>query len=134
MSDLKTLAVIKAAMLEKLRSSCLTAAHAKLLHLQPMTEAQIAKDPRLKPAGDGFKLPYFTPVGKLDPAGFYRYRFLPYYMPSHGWAAAADAPSKPLRYTQPAGTECGVYMPPLLPKGSTWRDVMNTPEVELDIT
>jgi hypothetical protein len=78
-------------------------------------------------------IPYFTPDGKLDPTGFYRYRFLPYYRPSKGWGSLGD-PAKPLRYVQAAGTELHVYLPPLLPEGGTWRDVMASPEIEVDIT
>ena len=119
-------------MLAKLRDSVLTPANAKTLHLQPMTEDQ-AKQIGIKPAGAGFKIPYFTSEGKLDVSGFFRYRFLPYYQASRGWASVGE-PIKPLRYTQPSGTECKVYMPPLLPEGGTWRDVMNTSDIDLDIT
>jgi hypothetical protein len=120
-------------MLEKLRSSLLTPAHAKKLHLMPMTEDQARTlKPPCAPVGPGFKIPYFTPAGKLDDT-FYRYRFLPYYQASRGWASAAT-PTKPLRYVQPGGTELHVYMPPLLPEGGCWRDVMNTPEIDLDVT
>ena len=121
-------------MLKKLRSSLLTPAHARRLHLQPMTEDQAGSlKPVVAPVGAGFKIPYFTETGKIV-VDFYRYRFLPYYKPSRGWGSLGGEPLKPLRYVQPGGTELHVYMPPLLPEGGSWRDVMNTPEIDLDIT
>lgn len=118
-------------MLEKLRGSGLTPAHARKLHLEAMTEEQ-ANQAMISPPAQGFRIPYFTPDGVVD-GDFYRYRYLPYYKPSRGWASIGE-PKKPLRYIQPAGSELHVYLPPLLPDNFTWRLVMKNPEIELDIT
>ena len=123
-----SLPAVRAAMLEKLRKSLLTERHAKLLHLQPMTEEMAAKA-GVQPSWAGFKLPYFTPTGKLE--DFYRYRFWPDSKPSKGWGSLTT-PEKPLRYTQPKGTELHVYMPPIL-KDVAWADVMNTKELNLTL-
>lgn len=118
-------------MLSKLRSSLLTERHAKLLRIQPMTEEE-ARRTELVPPGAGFKIPYFTPEGKLDPTGFFRYRFWPSPPPAKGWASIQDR--KELRYVQPKDSELHVYMPPLLKSGATWRDVMGASDADLSIT
>lgn len=119
---------VRLAMLEKLRSSCLTESHAKLLLLQPMTETAAIKA-GVSPAWAGFLIPYFTPTGKLDK--FWRYRFWPESRPSKGFASIAT-PAKPLRYVQAAGSELHVYMPPLT--SSPWKDLMADPVQPLIIT
>ena len=124
-----TFPAVRAAMLEKLRSSLLTERHAKILHFQPMTEAD-AKAAGINPPWAGFKIPYFTPDGKID-KDFYRYRFWPDSKPSKGWASIGT-PAKPLRYVQPANSELHVYMPPLI--DGTWREVMEHAEIPLNIT
>ena len=124
-----SLPAVRAAMLEKLRSSLLSERHAKILHFQPMTEAD-AKAAGINPPWAGFKIPYFTPDGKID-KDFYRYRFWPDSKPSKGWASIGT-PAKPLRYVQPENSELHVYMPPLI--DGTWREVMENPEIPLNIT
>ena len=124
-----SLPAVRAAMLEKLRKSLLTERHAKLLHMQPMTE-EMAVKADVQPAWAGFKLPYFTPTGKLE--NFYRYRFWPDSKPSKGWSSITTS-EKPLRYTQPKGSELHIYMPPIL-KNVSWADVMQDEKIELDIT
>jgi len=123
------LAAVKQAVSAKLRSSLLSTTHAKALHIEPMTE-QMAAELGVMPAWAGFKIPYFTPQGKVV-KDFYRYRFWPVSKPGSGFASLAE-PSK-LRYVQPAGSELHVYMPPLL-KGVTWADVMKEPRVDVYIT
>ncbi len=125
-----TLPAVRAAMLEKLRSSLLTEKHAKQLHFQPMTEDQ-AVQAGIQPPWAGFRIPYFTPEGRVIP-DFYRYRFWPDSKPSRGWASIAE-PSR-LRYVQPSGSELHVYLPPLLKSGATWRDVMEHADAPLFIT
>ena len=126
-----SLADVRAAMLSKLRDSLLTERHAKTLRLQPMTEEE-ARRAEISPVGSGFRIPYFTPDGKLDPSGFFRYRFWPNAPAGKGWAAVTER--KPLRYVQPRDSELHVYMPPLLKSGATWRDVMQAPDADLCIT
>ncbi len=117
-------------MLTKLKQSNITEKHAKLLKLEPCTEA-LAAQYEVAPPWAGFKIPYFTPQGRLIP-DFYRYRFWPESKPSRGFAALA--PPSELRYVQPKGTELHVYMPPLLHDGVTWSEVMEHPELPLCIT
>ena len=127
-----SLADVRAAMLNKLRGSLLTEKHAKLLHIEPITEL-MAQSEGIRPPWAGFKIPYFTPDGKvIDTKEFYRYRIWPDAKPSKGWAAVAE-PSD-LRYVQPKGSELHVYMPPLLFDGAKWTDVMEHPDCDLDIT
>ena len=124
-----SLQAVRAAMLVKLRSSLLTERHAKLLHLQPMTE-DLAQRHGINPPWAGFQIPYFTPQGKLIP-DFFRYRFWPDSKPTKGWSSMAE-PSK-LRYVQPKNSEAHVYLPPLLDKVS-WADVMQYPKADVYIT
>jgi len=123
------LQAVKASMLEKLAKSALTAAHAKKLKLEPMTEEQ-AQSAGINPAWAGFKIPYFHLDGSID-SSMFRYRFWPESRPSKGFAAIAD-PTKPLRYVQPKGTEPGVYLPPLL--SASWADIVEDRETTLFIT
>lgn len=53
--------------------------------------------------------------------------------PSKGFGAVAEEPKKPRRYSQPMGTQCGVYLPPLL-IGGTWAEVAKNPAHDLVIT
>ena len=117
-------------MMEKLRASLLDAVHVKTLKFTPMTE-DLALSAGVNPPWAGFKIPYFTPEGKVIP-DFYRYRFWPESKPSKGWKAIAEPSS--LRYVQPSGSELHVYMPPLLKNGFTWREVMEHPTIALFIT
>lgn len=114
-------------MLAKLSTSCLTEKHARLLQLEPFGENHGLP---IHPQYAGFKIPYFTLDGKLDPA-FFRFRFTQT-KPSTGFAAVADEPEKPRRYAQPSGTPCGVYLPPLL--SDTWREIALEPTVPLLVT
>ena len=114
-------------MLAKVKTSLLTPEHARLLRLEPFPEGH---DLPIYPRLAGFKIPYFTLDGKVDP-DFYRFRFTQT-KPSHGWASAAEAPEKPRRYAQPADTQCGVYLPPLLEE--SWAVIANDPTIPLIIT
>ena len=115
-------------MLEKLRTSLLTSAHAKLLRLEPYTEQS-----EFKLAG--FKFPYLNLDGTPDKefgAEFYRYRFLQY-QPSKGWGSVTALPEKPLRYIQPPNTGVHAYFPPLFSKGD-WVNIAKDTSVSLIIT
>ena len=115
-------------MLEKLRTSLLTSAHAKLLRLEPYTEQS-----EFKLAG--FKFPYFNLNGTPDKEfgkEFYRYRFLQY-QPSKGWGSTTVLPEKPLRYIQPPNTGVHAYFPLLFDKGE-WKHIAEDTSVSLIIT
>ena len=116
-------------MLQKLRASLLTEAHAKKLHIQPMTE-ELAAALGVEPAWAGFKIPYFDADGRAL-KDFYRYRFWPESKPSKGFAALVT-PSRPLRYVQPKNSELHVYMPPLL--AVPWSDVVKDTSIDIFIT
>ena len=92
---------VRKALLAKLESSCLSAKDGKQLKLEPFIEGHGL----VAPDWAGFKIPYFNLDGSLDP-GFYRFRYFQQ-KPSHGFAALAEAPAKPRRYAQPAGSGCG---------------------------
>jgi Domain of unknown function (DUF3854)/Family of unknown function (DUF5906) len=124
-----TLPQVRAAMLEKLKGSALTAKHAKILRLEPLTET-LAAEAGVSPPWAGFRIPYFTPDGKIIP-DFFRYRFWPESRPSRGFAALA--PPSDLRYVQPKGSELHVYMPPLL-DDTPWRAVVDHVNIPLFIT
>jgi hypothetical protein len=124
---------VRAAMLQKLKLSLLTPAHAIKLQLNPMTEQECVKSGvAINPQWAGFKIPYFDIDGAVDQSMF-RYRYLQY-QASTGFGALAAPPDKPRRYNQPAGTTCGVYMPPLLPKGITWKQISKDSAASLIIT
>ncbi len=113
-------------MLEKLRTSLLTPRHAAQLKLTPYAEGHALA---IQPNWAGFQIPYFRPDGTLDT--FYRFRFTQL-KPSTGWRALGAVPEKPRRYAQPAGTGCGVYLPPLL--AQPWTAIMRDPTAALVIT
>lgn len=130
-------------MLKKAATSCLSLQDVKALQFEPYTEEH---DLDIFPRFAGFKIPYFTLDGKIDPS-IYRFRFVQT-QPSKGFAAIAEAPKKPRRYGQPAGTQCGVYLPPILDLGgsddntparkgapvTTWRQIANDVQTALIIT
>jgi len=99
------------------------------MRLLPQTEVQ-AEQLGIKPVYAGFKIPYFDLRGK--PLDFYRYRFLQA-QPSRGFASLTEAPTKPQKYTQPAGTAPEVYLCPLL-TGTTWAKVAADPATPVIIT
>jgi Domain of unknown function (DUF3854)/Family of unknown function (DUF5906) len=123
---LKSQTEAKQAMLAKLKTSLLTARHAAALRLQPYGEAH---DLDIQPSWSGFKIPYFTLDGKVDPE-FYRFRYTQD-RPSRGFASLAAA-EKPRRYAQPANSGCNVYLPPLL--DMTWREIAKDSDVSVVIT
>lgn len=114
-------------MLQKAKTSCLTPEDVRRLRLEPFIEGHSLD---IQPNWAGFKIPYFTPDGKVDSA-FYRFRFLQQ-KPSKGWGSIADAPAKPRRYSQPKGSSCGVYLPPLL--STKWSAIATDPSVKIVIT
>lgn len=122
-----TLKEAREKMLTKAATSCLDAKDVKLLQFEPFIEGH---ELDVHPQWAGFKIPYFTLAGKVDPA-FYRFRFLQT-KPSKGFASIADEPKKPRRYSQPAGTQCGVYLPPLL--SISWAEVAKDPNISIVIT
>jgi hypothetical protein len=114
-------------MLAKAKTSCLTPADVRLLQFQPYEESnELGVYPNLA----GFKIPYFKLDGSVDKE-FFRYRLLQT-KPSKGWAAVTEDPKKPRRYTQVMGTDCGVYLPPLL--GASWADVAKDDKLPIIIT
>lgn len=113
-------------MLAKLRTSCLSAKDADALLLKPFEEGHGLP---ISPKWSGFKIPYFTLDGKPD--DFFRFRFVQD-QPSTGWGSVTEAPPKPRRYAQPAGTGCGVYMPPLLDQ--SWAKIAKNADTPLVIT
>jgi hypothetical protein len=121
------LSAVKSAMLAKLETSLLTLRHVKLLQLEPFPEGHTLS---IFPKFAGFKIPYFTLDGKVD-SEFYRFRFTQV-KPSSGWRSIGQDPEKPRRYAQPSGTNCGVYLPPLL--DVAWHKIATDPTVALVIT
>lgn len=119
-------------MVAKLKMSSLTSAHATLLKLEPHAESHALP---INPQWAGFKIPYFNLDGKTN--GFFRFRYLQY-QPSSGWLSAATPPEKPLRYTQPKGTGCHVYLPPPVLLGGdkelTWKEIAADVKQSLCIT
>lgn len=110
-------------------TSCLSLKEVKLLQFEPYIEDH---ELDIHPKFAGFKIPYFALDGKIDPE-VYRFRFVQT-QPSHGFASITEEPKKPRRYGQPAGTDCGVYLPPILPDGLTWKQVAKDSAVALVIT
>ena len=115
-------------MLRKAATSLLTPKHVAALKFEPYPEGHQLN---ILPRWAGFKIPYFTTAGRLDPEGFFRFRYLQD-KPSTGFRSLAEAPEKPRRYAQPADTGCGVYFPPLLDR--SWADIARDPEVSVVIT
>jgi hypothetical protein len=113
-------------MLAKLQKSLLSPKHAKLLRLEAFDEGHTLP---INPHWAGFKIPYFELNGK--PSDFFRFRFTQT-KPSKGFGAEAEEPKKPRRYAQPAGTNCNIYMPPLL--STPWIDIAADPAIALVIT
>jgi Domain of unknown function (DUF3854)/Family of unknown function (DUF5906) len=107
--------------------SGLEEAQVKMLRLEAFAEGH---ELDVFPQWAGFKIPYFGLDGRPDKA-FYRFRFLQD-RPSRGWGAKAE-PAKPRRYGQPAGTRCGVYLPPLL-DGCAWKAVARDPGTAVVLT
>lgn len=122
-----TLKEVREKMLAKAATSCLSPADVKRLQFDPYEENnELGVYPNLA----GFKIPYFTLEGKVDPS-FFRYRLLQT-KPSKGWQSVTEEAEKPRRYTQPPDTQCGVYLPPLL--GATWEEVAADPATPIIIT
>jgi hypothetical protein len=119
---------LREAMRARLRLSGLGRAEEKALRLEPFEEGHGLG---VLPDWAGFKIPYFKADGGIDPA-FWRFRFLQD-RPSGGWGAVGE-PAKPRRYGQPAGSSCGVYLPPLLGDGLTWAGVRADPAMPLVLT
>jgi hypothetical protein len=122
-----TLQEVRAKMLAKAKTSCLTTSDVKLLQFEPYTEDH---ELEIYPRFAGFKIPYFLLNGKPDPS-FYRFRFVQT-QPSKGFAAITEEPKKPRRYSQPMGTQCGVYLPPLL--DASWAEIAKNPAISVVIT
>ena len=127
-TKIQTTRVLQAAMLAKCATSLLTPKHVKTLQFQVYAENHGLP---IEPQWSGFRIPYFTPEGKVNQQ-FYRFRFLQD-RPSTGVRALA-VPEKPIRYTQPAGGSCGVYLPPLLKDGKSWASIQVDPTVPVVIT
>ena len=117
---------LQAAMLAKAATSLLTPVNVKTLQFQIYEENHGLS---IQPQWAGFRIPYFTPDGKVDKQ-FYRFRFLQD-RPSTGIRALA-VPEKPIRYTQPAGSSCGIYLPPLLKQ--SWAAIQKDSGIPVVIT
>jgi hypothetical protein len=121
-----TLKDVREKMLAKAATSCLTVQDVKTLQFEPYEEGH---ELEIYPAGlAGFRIPYFKLDGKVDDKIF-RFRIL---QDPKGWAAVTEPEKKPRRYTQPGGTQCGVYLPPLLDK--TWAQIAKDPKIPVIIT
>ena len=127
-TKIQTIKSLQTAMLTKCATSLLTPKHVKTLQFQVYAENHGLP---IQPQWSGFRIPYFTPEGVVT-KDFYRFRFLQD-RPSTGVRALA-APEKPIRYTQPAGSSCGVYLPPLLKGTQTWGDIQVDPAIAVVIT
>ena len=106
----------------KWRSSGLTDKDAKRLKLSTIPKEEMSQLGFI--AAGALKIPYWTPCGK--PSKFYRVRYLEE-LPGF----RADA-TKPMRYAQPKGTLCEVYLPPLFNR--YWEAILNDPSTPLYIT
>ncbi len=107
----------KAAFLRKLKESALTADDVPSLGFVLLTAEEVAARPKLnglteRPAA-GFVIPYYDRARNYTE--FYRFRYLEQPL-RNGFSALTE--SKPLRYTQPAGTRPQVYFSPLF----DWED------------
>lgn len=100
---------------EDLAKSGLTVEHAKRLHIESL-------------GSDSYKLPYFTPDGEFT--DFYRVKH--FYDEAYLEKRKKAKKKKPPKYTQPAGTQPEIYLPPLL--DVKWREVLNDPTIPLAIT
>lgn len=114
-------------MVAKAKTSCLSPADVRQLRFEPYEEEH---ELEIYPKFAGFKIPYFKLDGNVDP-NFYRFRLLQT-QPSRGFAAITEEPAKPRRYTQPLGTQCGVYLPPLL--DTPWQTIAKDASIALVIT
>lgn len=101
-----TKAEVKQAMMNRLKLSGLDKTEVASMKLT----CHLADDtpPGLPAQRAGFKIPYFTPEGKLTK--FFRYRYLEYGN-ERGFAALVQEP-KLLRYAQPKETQVEAYFPP----------------------
>lgn len=106
----------------RLRESGISAAHARMLRLEPLGAEAVARlDPSFK-SHPALRIPYFDVRGRAN--GFYRLRYL-------GEMNGFDAlRSKRLRYVQAPGTEPGVYLPPL----ADWPKLSKDPNYALFVT
>lgn len=111
---------------DKLKSSDLSLEDAKKLGFE------IVQNPRkLEPhfyETPAFKIPYYSSKGK--PTGFYRIRYLS--GTRKGFARATTI--KDRRYDQPALELPQLYIPKLLPKGASWQQLFDNPELPLVFT
>ena len=110
-------------MLEKLATSCLDAADAKLLHIKPADPQELAS---LEfPVKEAMELPYFDAAGGLT--GFKRWRYL---VDTRSPLAQKTDAKKGLRYIQAGGTVSEVYLPPIV----DWAAIQKDPAVQIAIT
>ena len=104
--------------------SALDAQDVEKMGIEPLVAEKVQE--LLGDARPGYRIPYFTRTGAKTP--FYRVRFVG---EGTGFAKQGERPAK---YKQPANTPADVYLPPLLPNGKTWDDVLKDPSVPLLIT
>lgn len=138
-----TVAVVRgsAALLARRRveASGLTPASARRMRLEAVPPERLRRRCADLPAYErAMIIPYWTLDGA--PSGFWRARYLAQPRPhlnGHDRFAAESGPPEwtaDLRYVQPPGTLAELYLPPLLPKGTTWQRIARDPDTPLVIT
>lgn len=110
----------------KLSSSDLTIEDAKRLGFVVIENAAKLEDHFF--GTSAFKIPYYDSKGKGT--GFYRIRYLS--GTKKGFARATTA--KDRRYDQPAAEMPQLYLPQLLPKGKSWKQLCDDPTIPLVFT
>jgi len=112
---------VRAAMLDKLSKSKLTAKDAKALGFVAYDVEDVAKKPKLEvtPPAGGFVIPYYDVDQEYT--DFFRFRYLeqPHYSGFRGLI-----PQDERRYSQPRGARPRVYFSPLWP----WKEFFSNPK------
>lgn len=112
---------------EKLKSSDLTTEDAKTLGFEVLENPKEKLEEHFFKV-PAFKIPYHDHKGKTT--GFYRIRYLQ--STRKGFARATN--TKDRRYDQPSLELPQLYLPRLLPKGRTWSQLFDNPEIPLVFT
>lgn len=114
--DKKTL---RSALLSDLERSGLDEKDARRMRLEPCNEEQAQTVLNTSFATDGYVIPYFQPNGKLIDA--IRFRFL---------NELLGKDKKPVRYSQPKGTDPHLYYPPC----TRWGPILKDPNTPFTLT
>lgn len=110
----------------KLKTSDLSIEDAKKLGFEVVENPAKLEDHFFSTAA--FKIPYHDHKGKAT--GFYRIRYLE--STKRGFARATAA--KDRRYDQPSAELPQLYLPKLLPKGKSWQQLFDDPDMPLVFT